>query len=208
MNNDNIKLSTNFIIADSDYADRVAFNLIVNFERMLNRRIPAASLDQWLVDIALDGGMRKPAGDTPTQVVLVHDTAHTKLDNFSPSVYDSDINRKAFKDNTPGEFAVNAIAVGSDIVSKETYITELIKTVNAHPEVERLMIIPDSEDEETFAAIRKALDGGSPDRRTTLFAMQPLAPGQWRQEVLGYSLMNAMGIKGSELHGGSSENDF
>jgi hypothetical protein len=33
----------------------------------------------------------------------------------------------------------------------------------------------------------------------TLFAMQPLEGGNFKQEILGYSLMNALGIKGNEL---------
>ena len=33
------KWSENVILVDADYVDRVAFNLIVNFERMLGRRI-------------------------------------------------------------------------------------------------------------------------------------------------------------------------
>ena len=36
------------IIVDADYIDRVAFNLIVNFERMLERRIPQADLARWM----------------------------------------------------------------------------------------------------------------------------------------------------------------
>ena len=50
----NIKWSENIIIVDGDYIDHVAFDLIVNFERMLNRRIPAADFSQWVVNIALD----------------------------------------------------------------------------------------------------------------------------------------------------------
>ena len=40
----NIKWSENVIIADADYIDRVAFDLTVNFERMINRRIQPESL--------------------------------------------------------------------------------------------------------------------------------------------------------------------
>jgi len=43
----NIKWSENIIIADGDYIDHVAFGIIVNFERMLDRRIPAADFSQW-----------------------------------------------------------------------------------------------------------------------------------------------------------------
>ena len=39
LDTNNIKWSENVIIADADYIDRVAFDLIVNFERMINRRI-------------------------------------------------------------------------------------------------------------------------------------------------------------------------
>ena len=46
MNNSNLteKWSENVIIIDGDYVDSVAFNLIVNFERMIGRHIPEADL--------------------------------------------------------------------------------------------------------------------------------------------------------------------
>ena len=56
--------SENVIIADGDYVDRVAFNLIVNFERMIGRRIPNADMARWLDCIALDGGLREGAGSS------------------------------------------------------------------------------------------------------------------------------------------------
>ena len=55
LDTNNIKWSENVIIADADYIDKVAFNLIVNFERMINRRIQPADMAQWAVCIALDG---------------------------------------------------------------------------------------------------------------------------------------------------------
>ena len=48
--------SENVILADADYVDRVAFNLIVNFERMIGRRIPQADMARWLDCVALDSG--------------------------------------------------------------------------------------------------------------------------------------------------------
>ena len=35
----------------------------------------------------------------------------------------------------------------------------------------------------------------------TVFAMQPMAGGNFRQEILGYSLMAALGISGDEING-------
>ena len=37
------------------------------------------------------------------------------------------------------------------------------------------------------------------EKRITLFAMQPMPTGNFRQEILGYSLMNALGISADEL---------
>ena len=66
----NYQWSENIIIADADYVDSVAFDLIVNFERMIGRRIPVADLPRWLDCVALDGGIRE--GEHQTQVVLIH----------------------------------------------------------------------------------------------------------------------------------------
>ena len=40
--------SENIIIVDADYVDKVAFDLIVNFERMIGRHIPHADLAHWI----------------------------------------------------------------------------------------------------------------------------------------------------------------
>ena len=70
MNENRDKWSENVILIDADYVDKVAFDLIVNFERMLGRRVPQADMAQWLEYVALDGGLRE--GQHQTQVVLLH----------------------------------------------------------------------------------------------------------------------------------------
>ena len=59
----------NVILVDADYIDKVAFDLIVNFERMIGRRIPKADMARWIDCVALDGGVRE--GDNHVQVVLI-----------------------------------------------------------------------------------------------------------------------------------------
>ena len=53
---ENVRWSENVIVVDADYVDSVAFNLIVNFERMIGRRIPPADMARWVECVALDGG--------------------------------------------------------------------------------------------------------------------------------------------------------
>ncbi|MDY6271389.1 MAG: DUF6621 family protein [Prevotella sp.] len=195
--NNPVKLSENIIIADADYADRVAFDLIVNFERMLDRRIPQADLSQWLVDLALDGGL-KP-GKHETQVVLLHDKNTAKLENFSPSDYDTDLHGKAFKDDSLGEFVINALPV-EPFTTKQDMLLDMVKTVLEHPEAHRVMIVPNAEDDDTWNMLRRMLrDVDDDERHITLFAMQPMEGGNFKQQILGFSLMNAMGITQAEI---------
>lgn len=195
---DKIKWSENIIIADGDYIDYVAFDLIVNFERMLNRKIPTANFSQWAVNIALDGKL-KP-GNNETQVVLLHDKEKAMLENFTPSSYEADLNNKAFKDEFLGEFLVNSIVTGEENTSKEVVLSDLLQMLTTHEEVHRIMIIPNAEDTVTYNEVKKILEKVDDDeKRITVFTMQPMVGGNFRQEILGYSLMNAMGIKAEEF---------
>ena len=195
---DKIKWSENIIIADGDYIDYVAFDLIVNFERMLNRKIPTANFSQWAVNIALDGKL-KP-GNNETQVVLLHDKEKAILENFTPSSYEADLNNKAFKDEFLGEFLVNSIVTGEENTSKEAVLSDLLQKLTTHEEGHRIMIIPNAEDTVTYNEVKKMLEKVDDDeKRITVFTMQPMVGGNFRQEILGYSLMNAMGIKAEEF---------
>ncbi len=195
----NIKLSENIILADADYLDYVAFQLSVQFERMIGRRIPKADLSQWGVDVALDGGLRADGKAHETQLILVHEKQNPKMDNFTPSIYDTELNGQAFNDDKLGEFLVNAYPVG-DVVSKDDYILDTVNMILGHEEVKRLMIIPNGEQGAIYEEVAGALREAPEDKHITLFAMQPMPGGNFRQEILGYSLMNALGIKSDEIN--------
>lgn len=186
--------SENVIIADADFVDKVAFDLTVNFERMLMRRVPKADLARWIDCIALDGGIRE--GENEVQVVLIHNKENTELENFTPAHYKEELDGKAFKDHL-GEFSINTYPV-EELVSKADFIAEAAQIACSQKEVKRVMVVPD--DEETYAKVRHALkridDEG---KRITLFAMQLMEGGNFRQEILGYSLMSALGINGEEI---------
>ena len=85
-------------------------------------------------------------------------------------------------------------------VSKEEYIESVLRTLLEHKEVRRVMIVPDSEHGDGYARLRNLLRRvDDEDKRITLFAMQPMEGGNFRQEILGYSLMSALGIKAEEI---------
>lgn len=203
MNEDNNKIQPsgqwdcqNVIIADADYIDHVAFNLIVNFERMLMRRIPSADIARWIDCIALDGGMR-PVGQEGASVVLIHDKNKTQLENFVPADFAQELNGKAFSDHL-GEFVISALPIEQQ-TTREDFFLDILGTVCQQPAVKRIMVIPNTEEGSLYNDIRNLLRQVDDSKRITIFAMQPMPGGNFRQEILGYSLMNALGIHADDL---------
>ena len=196
-NQQETKWSENVMLVDADYVDMVAFNLIVNFERMLGRRIPKADLAKWVDCVALDGGLR--AGGHETLVVLAHQKSKAQLDNFAPGNYAAELDGKAFKDSL-GEFVISAVAIEA-IADSEDYLTEALRLVTAQKEVKRVMVIPNAEDPYIYNKVRETLNRVDDDeKRITVFAMEPKPGGNFRQEILGYSLMAALGITSDEIN--------
>lgn len=191
----NYQWSENIIIVDADYVDSVAFDLIVNFEQMIGRRIPVADLARWIDCVALDGGIRE--GEHQIQVVLIHRKDRKGMENFMPSDYESDLNGKAFKDHL-GEFMLSSLPI-EEIVDETDFLMEIVQAACEQPNVERVMIVPNFEKDGLYDRMRHVLQQVDDDKRITVFAMQPLPGGNFRQEILGYSLMNALGIKSEEI---------
>ena len=190
------KWSENVILVDADYVDKVAFDLIVNFERMIGRRIPKADFARWIDCVALDGGIRE--GEHETLVVLIHRKGKENMENFTPGNYAEELNGKAFKDHL-GEFSISAYPI-EDIAGGEDFLTEILQLTAAQKEVRRIMVIPNVEDN-AFLQVREALSRlDDYEKRITVFAMQPMPGGNYRQEILGYSLMAALGISSAELN--------
>ncbi|MBO4660767.1 MAG: hypothetical protein J5610_04855 [Prevotella sp.] len=194
-----ITWTENIIIADADYIDHVAFDLTVNFERMLMRRIPPADMARWAECIALDGGLRpKDNATESTHLILIHDKAKTALDNFLPANYDKELNSCAFK-GPLGEFTISALPV-EETTTKTDFLLDTMRLVCAQKDVKRVMVIPNTEEGTVYDDIRTALHRFDDDtKRITVFAMQPMPGGNFRQEILGYSLMNALGIHAEEI---------
>ena len=189
--------SENVIVVDAEYVDRVAFNLIVNFERMLGRKIPAADMARWIDCLALDGGV-SPEGNPEgnVSVVLIHEKDSKGFENFVPALY-NELDGKAFKDHL-GEFVFSAVPV-EQLTTKDDLLLDVVQSAMESQEVKRLMVVPNSEDGDCYDRLRQLLRRAGDDKRITLFAMQPMMGGNFRQEILGYSLMQALGIKAAEL---------
>lgn len=214
----NIAWGENVIIADADYIDSVAFNLTVNFERMIGRHIPQADMAQWVECIAMDGGCRRIADPkeqkkTVTHVILVHSKEADEMHNFNPGTFDHTassgniLNGQAFTGEM-GEFIFHTVAAdeSSDSMTKLDIIADVLSAMADIEQVKRVMLIPDLDDSNSPAfsiltPVLRFLDRECQDKRITTFAMQPLTGMPSRTEILGYSLMAALGIRAEEIKG-------
>lgn len=198
MMKNNIEWSENVILADADYVDGVAFNLTVNFERMLGRRVPQADMVQWAECVAMDGGVSLCPSEEEkgnVQMVLVHERQNPSLKNFEPGSYVEELDGKAVQSRV-GEIVFNAVQT-EEMAPKEQLMKELLQLLCEKKAVKRLMVVVD---DAMVNALRPILQrNDSDERRTTLLTMQPVQGGAYRHVLLGYSLMAALGISSREI---------
>ena len=88
------------------------------------------------------------------------------------------------------------------MVSRDDFFLDILGTVCQQEGVKRVMVVPNAEEGTLYDDIRETLhrlDEKTEDKRITVFTMEPRQGGNFRQELLGYSLMNALGIKAEEI---------
>jgi hypothetical protein len=120
------------------------------------------------------------------------------LENFQPAKYEDELTGMAFRDSL-GEFIFTSFPV-ENVVSKDDYIIDILNTVIAQKDIQRVMVIPNADEGDIYDKIRGALHYLEDDtKRITVFSMQPMQGGNFHQEILGYSLMSALGIKADEI---------
>ena len=84
------------------------------------------------------------------------------------------------------------------MVTIDDLFCDSLQVIANAAEVNRLMVVPDAE--HIYNKVREALRQTDPDKHVTVFSMQPMTSGNFRQEILGYSLMAALGIRSEEFN--------
>lgn len=140
------------ILVDADYADGVVFDLIVNFERMLDRRIPQADLARWIECLALDAGLRPEEGPQTVNVVLLH--SNELMQNFQPSAF-ADLDGQAFS-SPLGEFLISCVVVDK-LTTMEQLFNESRQALRSASEVKRIIAVPGIDDRDLGFSLTAAL---------------------------------------------------
>ena len=120
------------------------------------------------------------------------------MENFKPGNFEKDLNAMAFKDNL-GEFVISSFPVEDNLVKSEDFFVDILQTAANSGDVKRIMVVPNAEDPTLYEMVQRALKQTDEDKHITVFCMYTMPGGNFRQEVLGYSLMSALGIKADEI---------
>lgn len=195
-----IKLAKNIIIADLDYVNEVAKNLRQHFSEVIGRDIPKADLAKWLEYVALDAEFTP--GDEEFMVIAIHRKTTKRLSTFTPSDIADDISGKAFK-GPLGEFQMSALAIEDGVTNAEDFFLSLLEVAHNNKQVEHLILLPDSESyltsvTEFLTKHNRPSDAGS-YKHITLFTMVPTMLAEAKVQILGYSIMAALGIRPEEI---------
>lgn len=185
-------IAPHIILTDADYIDRVAFDLIVNFERMIGRRIPQADLCHWLNCVALDSGLRPGAGEIHAH--FIYSGQRDRLANFSPSLFEADIHGLHFDDRI-GSWHLFAFKA-EEVVSRETFFIQSLEMLCHHKAPKSITVVGDMD---AYGEKVKQICAQTEGKDITLLAMEPLTGRGFSQEILGYSLLSALGISSDEI---------
>ena len=185
--------SSNVILVDADYLDQVFFDMTVHFEPIIGRHLPPADLCHWLDCVALDGGLRQ--GKQEVQAIFIHSKELEAFRQTTPAHFENELNGKAFEDYI-GEFVMQSFPV-ERVVSQSDFFIESLEAALISTDAKRIMVVGDMDayGDKVVEKVKAATD-----KDVTIFGMRPLEEGQgFKPEILGYSLLAALGIRGEEL---------
>lgn len=183
----------NVVLIDATFLDTITFRFTVQLERMLERAMPKLEVARWLDYVSLDGGLRP--GPNQIQALFVYDKDHPQLVNIVPSNLQSELDGQAFNDNL-GEFSLATFPVEEEVVTRGTLMAQSAGILLTSEKVEHLMIVADLHEYGTsLRTVLRDVHG----KQVTLFTLEPATGFHCNQEMLSYSLMAALGVKGEEL---------
>ena len=194
INNNELKFAEKVILIDAAYIDKVTSDLSKHFSQVIGRSLPKADLPIFLECVAMDAAIQP--GEQVLQVLLVYDKEHVQMDAFVPSDLKKALNDVAFKSQL-GEFQLNSFEP-SDMADREAFFLESVKLVADAKEVKHLVVVPyETEYGDKLQEIFDKVDG---KESIHVLGMNPPEPSKnFNWEMLGYAVLQALGIRSDEI---------
>ena len=192
--NNELKFAEKVILIDAAYINKVTKDLSQHFGQVIGRELPKADLAIFLECVAMDAAIQP--GDNVLQVLFVYDKNESKMDAFNPSDLKKELNDVAFKSQL-GEFQLNAFEP-SEMADKEAFFLESVRLIADAKEVKHLVVVPsESEYGDKLPEIFDKVDG---KESIHVLGMNPPTPSdKYQWEMLGYAVLQALGIRSDEI---------
>ena len=192
--NNELKFAEKVILIDAAYINKVTKDLSQHFGQVIGRELPKADLPIFLECVAMDAAIQP--GDNVLQVLFVYDKNESKMDAFNPGDLKKELNDVAFKSQL-GEFQLNTFEP-SDMADKEAFFLESVRLIADAKEVKHLVVVPsESEYGDKLPEIFEKVDG---KESIHVLGMNPPSPSdKYQWEMLGYAVLQALGIRSDEI---------
>ena len=179
---ENVKLAENVILVDVAYFNDVVKDLKRYFELQLGRPLQNIYVEEWASYLALDSGIRDK--DNNIEVLFVHDSQTNKLLHC-------------------GEFTFTSVS-SEGLVPRANLYLDLLNIALNSADVKRLMLVPFIDDygAKLMEVLDEYLRNADTENSKGLFLFnmdEPAHPLGCKWDLLGYSMMRALGIKAEEL---------
>lgn len=181
------------MLLDAVMLNNTVIDFNKNFEKILQRPLPAMDVAQFVVNLALDSGVTTHRHDI--QVIWVYDDSIHRLRHCTPSVLESELNGVAFQDPL-GEFSFASLSPNG-ITTRESLFLDMLTIIGDSDEVQQIIVVPSESDirESAIATLCQIKN-----KKITLFSMEkPEKETGFAWQMLAYPIMQALGIKGEEL---------
>lgn len=187
------KFAETVILIDAKYFEFLTSDFKANFERMLGRELKTIDLSDFLTYISLEGGVSN--SDNNIQVIFIYDQTQSQFTNCVPSSIKDELNGTAFKNNL-GEYSMHSFS-NENLVSVQEMYLDSLNTILESKDVKRLLVVGDNE--KYGKEIAELLENPQGKLLVNFTMTPPTGKEKYKTEILGYSVMEALGIRSEEL---------
>lgn len=197
---EDVKFAENVILVDVAYFNDVVKDLKRYFELQLGRPLQNIYVEEWASYLALDSGVRDKENNIG--VLFVHDGQTDKLLHCDPADLNKDLNGVGFT-NQLGEFSFTSVS-SEGLVSRANLYLDLLNIALDSADVKRLMLVPFIDDygAKLMEVLEEYLREADSEKSKEVFLFnmdEPAHPLGCKWDLLGYSMMRALGVKAEEL---------
>ena len=195
---EDLKFTNAVILIDVPFLSNVITVLKKHFEETLGRALQEVDMSLLVQSIAFDMGLNTEVPQE-IQVLLIYDEMSSKLPYCIPSDLKYQLNEVAFR-AMAGEFSFFSFQPEGFTSTRELF-TESVRILSEAKEVKQLCLVAPIDDKDQ--EILKAFEKRPVEQELTILDMvtaeQTLPNLSVAKKLLGYVVMEALGIRGNEV---------